>query len=184
MQIEHFVFEPLLLFQKNDFLVDQRPALLPNQAEVITELARAMTLENDRDLPAGYVIWSDAVQKAQSVYFALPETRQAEQLIEEKTVGIGNVWDVLEDSDLADSEFAQFWEQVSFDMLEQLKSIAVAKAVLGDRIPTLFEDMLEAYTAGYYPCGLRSDGRICALDPSGIDGFQACKKVVQDTIGS
>lgn len=166
----HYALEPVRLFSSPKLLSGGDPGALPSQAEVITDLDQAMILENNHDLPVGYRIWSDVIANAQSEHYTRPEAKEGEKIVEALALQAESYLDDLTET-APDTEILQFWETVADDILEQLKSVAVSRFVLGVQTPSVFEDIQQSYRAGFYPCGQRADGAIVVFDPKGLGGF-------------
>ncbi|AGT10002.1 hypothetical protein [Paracoccus aminophilus] len=171
---EGFVLAPVRFFL-NPNLLSGRGGVA--DCEVIRDLELAMQLENDQELPAGYAIWRDALEGAVSPFYATPEGQAGRALIEPEGE---EVWDARGEFQRELNKkkirktitpFEEFWNTVAYGILETLQSVALARFVLGKKGEPLLERVFEAYQAGLYPCGLRRDGQLVALDPSALEGF-------------
>lgn len=162
--------EPVHFFGLPLLLSGAHPEALPKDAEIVTDLERAMVLENEQDLPEGYAVWLDACAAAQASYFSTDAARVGEKIVAE--AGSRQVSDIerLEGAAL-ETEFYEFWDTVAGEIIDQLNSIAVGRFVLGHVVPKFFADLFRIYRADFYPCGLRADGGMVAFDPKTLGGF-------------
>lgn len=165
-----FILEPVRFFSSPRLLSGAEPAALPAGAEIVTDLERAMVLENEQELPAGYVIWLDAFANARGAYYTRPEAREGEALVVETEEGQVSDLEELE-GEVLETEFVEFWDTVVAEVVAHFEAVSVGRYVLGERSPKLLEDMFQTYRAGFYPCGLRTDGGIVAFDPKALGGF-------------
>ncbi|MFB9221850.1 hypothetical protein [Paracoccus cavernae] len=165
-----FVLEPVHFFGSPLLLSGAHPEALPADAEIVTDLERAMILENEQDLPAGYAIWLDAYAAAKASYFSTDAARDGEKIAAEAALRQVSDIERLEGAAL-ETEFYEFWDTVAGEIIDQLNSIAISRFVLGQAVPKFFADLFQIYRAGFYPCGLREDGGMVAFDPKALGGF-------------
>lgn len=167
---------PILLFDDPVLLSGSRSDLLPPRHEMVDDLDRAMTLENEQDLPRGYRIWSDALSNAVAPFFTSDQGREGRALIEEKAeeawASRGNFELELKKKRIrkAITEREEFWLTVAYDVLETLKAVSLARFVGGVTQSPFLEDVYAVYKAGFYPCGLKGKGKIVAFDVRTLNG--------------
>lgn len=167
---------PLSLFNDPVLLTASRSDLLPQNVEIIRDLRRAMFLENDQDLPVGYRIWSDALTGAVAPFFTTAKAREGREIIDARAEEIwaskGNFELELKKKRIKKTitEHEEFWLTVAYDILETLKSVALARYIGGTLQSKFLEDTYATLQAGFFPCGLRADNGIVAFDPSVLTG--------------
>lgn len=178
-----YTLEPVRLFAGDRFLSASNADRLPRGVELVDDLDRAMLLENTRDPPIGYRIWTDTLDAAVSPFYSSAEGREGRALIETE---VQRVWDARGPFERAlaikrikktISPFEELWLKVAYDSLERLKSVALGRHVLGPANAPVLEVVFAVYDAGFYPCGLRRDGVICAFDPRALGGFGPIRSV-------
>lgn len=166
--------DPIFFVKDPDLLSGANPQIFPVGTEITRDIDYAMTLENSQDLPAGYRIWTDALENAVSPFISSDEARDGQRLLEEKA---DEVWAPLGDVELdlnkkqlkgTITEREEFWLTVAYDSLEILKSVALARYVGAN--DDFLEKVYTIYCAGFYPCGIRNDGTLVAFDPKSLKG--------------
>lgn len=133
---------------------------LPPNAEIITDLDRAMLLENAQDLPDGYRIWPDVVSGAVSGYYSTAAAREGRGFVDAEGQ---RIWESCGESERAlkikrvrktITPFEEFWLTVAYDLFEMLKSVSLGRHVLG-RETTLF---WRPSTPRWMPDSIPADG--------------------------
>ena len=169
MSDEQYFLAPVNFFASDDFLSGKHEELLPDGTEVVTDLDRAMILENDQSLPEGYVIWSDVIPAAVSPFYATAEGKAGRAIIEEEAERVWATTEALQ-RELQKKKlrktitaFEEFYLTVAYDCLEQLESVALGRFVHSERVDVL-ERIFSIYQAGFYPCGARTNGNLVAFD--------------------
>jgi len=173
-----FALAPIRLFASDRLLSARHGDRLPAGAELVTDLDRAMLLENAQDLPDGYRIWRDVVSGAVSAFYSSGAAREARPIVE--TEG-QRIWESCGEFERAlkikcmrktITDFEEFWLAVAYDLFEMLKSISLGRHVLNGNNDPVLEATYATLDAGFYPCGWREGRGICAFDPRGLDGFR------------
>lgn len=178
-----FTLGPVRLFADDRLLSAGDAERLPPGAERVETLDRAMLLENSQDTPIGYRIWTDVLDEAVSPFYSSAEGREGRALIETEAQ---RLWDAhgpferalrIKKIKKTLTPFEDFWLTVAYDSLERLKSVALGRHVLGPANAPALEAVFAVYDAGFFPCGLRRDGVICAFDPRVLEGFGPIRSV-------
>ncbi len=173
-----FALAPIRLFASPRLLSAANPAGLPASAERITDLERAMLLENAQDLPSGYRIWRDVISGALSPFYSTTAAREAQSIIEAEAEAIweecGDFERALRTSQLRKtiSPFEEFWLTTAYDLFDLLQSVSLGRHVLGRDNDPVLEAVFAVVEAGFYPCGWKQGDGICAFDPRGLEGFR------------
>lgn len=173
-----FVLAPIRLFVSDRLLSARHKDELPASTELVTDLDRAMLLENAQDLPDGYRIWRDVVSEAVSAFYSSGAAREARPLVEAEC---RRIWECCGEFERAlkikrmrktITDFEEFWLAVAYDLFEMLKSVSLGRHVLGGSNDPILEAIYVTLDAGFYPCGWHDRRGICAFDPRGLDGFR------------
>lgn len=168
------MIEPIRFFGSADLLGGKHPQDLPANAVIVRDLDQAMMLENEQDLPPGYLIWRDQIEQALAEFVTTPQADEAAERIEAAALqqwqAMGEFERELKKKKLRKTITLaeEFWLTVAYDILETLKSVALSRHATGG-VP-LFEDIFAVFKAGFYPCGLTQDRRIVAFDPRVLVG--------------
>lgn len=169
MPDERYFLAPVKFFATEDFLSGRREEALPTGTELVTDLAYAMTLENDQLLPQGYRIWADVLSAAVSPFYSTAEGKAGRTIIDQTAEQIWATTEAFQ-GELRKKKlrktitaFEEFYLTVSYDCLEQLKSVSLGRFVHSDGVEVL-ERIFSIYLAGFYPCGARTDGNLVAFD--------------------
>lgn len=168
---ESYFLEPVDFFLNPKLLSGWNGDGIDQEVELVEDLERAMLLENSQDLSDGYAIWSDYLTNAVAPFYTTELGRAGRQIVE---VHGAKVWDRLGNFQIelrkkkvrrTITEFEEFWSATAFDILEHLKMIAVGRFCSKDYDTSRLENVFVIYANGFYPCGLRTDGRLAAFDP-------------------
>jgi len=173
-----FALAPIRLFASDRLLSARHGDELPASAELVTDLDRAMLLENAQDLPDGYRIWRDVMSEALSAFCSSGAAREAQSIVEAECQ---RIWESRGEFERAlkikrmrktITDFEEFWLAVAHDLFEMLKSVSLGRHVLGGNNNSVLEAIYATVDAGFYPCGWHDQTGICAFDPRGLDGFR------------
>ena len=137
-----------------------------------------MVLENSQDLPEGYGVWADAIEGGVYDFYATEEGQQGRAIIEPEADAVwtsrGEFQRALNKKKIRKTitPFEEFWATVAYSILENLQYVSLGRFVKGESGEPFLERLFQIYICGLYPCGLHDDGRIVALDPASLAGFE------------
>ncbi|MDO5604898.1 MAG: hypothetical protein Q4G25_07045 [Paracoccus sp. (in: a-proteobacteria)] len=164
-----FILAPVRLLESQALLGGGMPDHLPADCEVVRDLELAMNLENEQDLPPGYLVWKDVQERAVAQFRSSPAFHEAEKLIDPV---IDAWWNQQKARRLQVRKdqirgtvnlFDEFFYTVDYDISQQLKMVSAARYCLAE-VPPVLEVIFDVYRAGFYPCGWTQDNRIVAFD--------------------
>ncbi|AFT71348.1 hypothetical protein B5T_03081 [Alloalcanivorax dieselolei B5] len=170
------VLEPVRLpFSERLFSAAHREAL-PDGTEALTDLDRAMLLENSQELPPEYRIWQDVQANAVSPFYCTDAYATISTDIEEAVAPFWEQWEPIRMTLVkrrlrkTQTEFENFVNTLLYDAVEQLKQVSAARHCLSPDGEPVLEALFRVYHAGFYPCGWRRDNNIVCFDPSVLEG--------------
>lgn len=168
--ITEFFLEPIRFFNNADLLDGKNSEILPHDIELVTDLDFAMTLENSQDPPKGYKIWHDEISGAIAPVYSSPIGREGRVMIDKEA---DQAWANLGDFEIelrkkkirkTITVSEEFWLTVAYDILENLKNIALGRYVNGQDGVKLLENIFLIYRSGFYPCGIKFNNKLTAFD--------------------
>ncbi|CUR45539.1 hypothetical protein BN2364_1098 [Alloalcanivorax xenomutans] len=172
------VLEPVRLpFSERLFSAAHREAL-PDGTDVLTDLDRAMLLENSQELPPEYRIWQDVQANAVSPFYCTDAYAAISPDIEEAVAPFWEHWEPIRMTLVkrrlrkTQTEFENFVTTLLYDAVEQLKQVSAARHCLGPDGEPVLEALFQVYHAGFYPCGWHRDNNIVCFDPSVLEGHR------------
>lgn len=170
------VLEPVRLPFSARLFSAAQPEALPNGTEILTDLDRAMLLENSQELPPEYRIWQDVQANAVSPFYCTDAYATISTDIENAIAPFWEQWEPIRMALVkrrlrkTQTEFDNFVNTLLYDAVEQLKQVSAARHCLGSDGEPVLEALFRVYHAGFYPCGWRRDNNIVCFDPSVLEG--------------